>query len=94
MVHALHIMIIFLGNITNQVIKTKYGHICVLPTEVVNSTSYVLLTNPKPGTIYDYCTLYLTGPLKRWPWCSYGKKFPETDTNGYDHFITVQVLLV
>jgi len=73
------------GNITNQVVKTKGNHTCVLPTVVDKATSYWFLSNPQPGEIFEYCTLAHTGHLRGWPWCSYGKEFPEVE-NGTETF--------
>jgi len=73
------------GSITNQVVKTKHNHTCVLPTVVDKATNYLFLSNPQPGDIFEYCTLDHTGVLRKWPWCSYGKKFPEIE-NGVETF--------
>ena len=75
----------FKGNITNQVVKTKGGHTCVLPTVVDKATSYWFLSNPKPGEIFEYCTVAYTDHARKWPWCSYGKSFPEVE-NGVETF--------
>ena len=65
--------------------KTKNNHTCVLPTTVDKATKYLFLSNPQPGDIFEYCTIAHTGVLKKRPWCSYGKKFPEVE-NGKETF--------
>jgi len=75
------------GEITNQVVKTKYGHTCVLPTVVDEPTNYLFLGNPQKGEVLRYCTREYTSILRHWAWCSYGKKFPEV-VNGTKHFKT------
>ena len=66
--------------------KTKNNHTCVLPTVVDEATGYLFLNNPEPGVIFEYCTIEHTGSLRKWPWCSYGKKYPEVDENGVEDF--------
>jgi len=86
---SLQIIVLFFfvdaGSITNQVVKTKGGHTCVLPTKVDKATGYWFVSNPQPGDVFEYCTLDHTGLFRNWPWCSYGNKFPDVE-NGVETF--------
>ena len=84
----MYFQIIFSGKITNHIVKTKYGHACVLPTIVDEATNYWFVGNPQPGDVFEYCTVKYTGGWRKWPWCSYGKKYPEVDDNGVKEFKT------
>ena len=82
---TLNVNLLLPGSITNQVVKTKGGHTCVLPTKVDKATGYWFVSNPQPGDVFEYCTLDHTGLFRNWPWCSYGNKFPDVE-NGVETF--------